>query len=107
MKEQGAGLPRYRLPPSSLPLRYTSTKSFGNPRTGKFVERLKGYIGGLPSAPLIPSREKECGQLQRGADRLRRAGKALPSAEGHVATLLREFLECAVDMYEGLSKVRM
>ena len=56
VKGQGAGLPRHRLPRSSLVLRHTSTMSFGKPRTGKVVERLEGYIEGLPSAPLIASR---------------------------------------------------
>ena len=56
VKGQGAGLPRHRLPRSSLVLRHTSTTSFGKPRTGKVVERLEGYIEGLPSAPLIASR---------------------------------------------------
>ena len=78
-----------------------------NARDGQVVERLEGYIGGLPSASLTASSREECEQLQRGADRLRRAvGKALPSAEGRVATLLRELLECTVDVYEGLLKVR-
>ena len=75
---------------------------------GQVVERLEVYIGGLPSGSLIISAGEEREQLQRGADRLRRAsGKVLPSAEGRVATLLKGLLECAVGIYEGLLKVRM
>ena len=72
------------------------------------VERLEGYIAGLPSGGSIASGEADREQLQRGADRLRRAvGKVLPSAEGRVAILLKRLLECAVGVYEGLLAVRM
>lgn len=74
----------------------------------RVVERLEGYIGGLPSGGLIASGEEEHEQLQRGADRLRRAaGKTLPSAEGRIAALLKGLLECVVSIYEGLLKVRL
>jgi hypothetical protein len=74
----------------------------------RVVERLEGYIGGLPSGGLFASGEEEREQLQRGADRLRRAaGKVLPSAEARIATLLKGLLECAVSIYEGLLKVRL
>jgi hypothetical protein len=72
------------------------------------VERLEGYLSGLPSGSLIASSEEERKQLQRGADRLRRAvGKVLPSAEGRVVTPLKRLLEYAVGIYEGLLKVRL
>ena len=72
------------------------------------VGRLESYVKALPSGGLIASGEEEREQLQRGADRLRRAvGKVLPSAEGHVATLLKDLLECALSIYEGLLKVRL
>ncbi len=71
------------------------------------VGRLEGYIGALPSRDLIASGKEEREQLQRGADRLRRAvGKVLPSAEGRVAALLKDLLECALSIYEELLKVR-
>ena len=74
----------------------------------RVVERLEGYIGGLPPGGLIASGEEEREQLQRGADRLRRAaGKTLPSAEGRITTLLKGLLECVVSIYEGLLKVRL
>ena len=74
----------------------------------RVVERLEGYIGGLPSGGLFTSGEEDREQLQRGADRLRRAaGKLLPSAEGRIAALLKDLLECAVNIYEGLLKVRL
>ena len=72
------------------------------------VGRLEAYIEGLPSGDLVASGEEEREQLQRGADRLRRAaGKVLPSAEGRVAALLKDLLECALSIYEGLLKVRL
>ena len=71
------------------------------------VDRLEGYIAGLPSGDVVASGEEEREQLQRGADRLRRAaGKALPSVEGRVAALLKDLLECTLSIYEGLLKVR-
>ena len=75
---------------------------------GDVVGRLEGYIRGLPSGDVVASGEEEREQLQRGADRLRRAtGKVLPSAEGRVAALLKDLLECALGIYEGLLKVRL
>jgi hypothetical protein len=68
----------------------------------------RGISRGLLSYGLTPSGEEEREQLQRGADRLRRAaGKVLPSVEGRVAALLKGLLECTVDIYEGLLKVCM
>lgn len=70
------------------------------------VGRLKSYIEALPSGDLIASGEEEREQLRRGADRLRRAvGKVLSSAEGQVAAPLKDLLECALSIYEGLLKV--
>ena len=72
------------------------------------VERLEGYVVSLPSGALIAPGGKECEQLQRGADRLRRAlGKVLPSTDGRVATLLKRLLGSTVGVYEELLKVCM